>query len=319
MAFAASAVLTPFASEVLEGLTRPGQKKLSPAWLYDDLGSCLFEAITLLPEYGLTRADERLLRRLSPEIGQQVAAGTLVVELGSGSGKKTRSLLDAIQAEHGEVRYSPIDVSRAALDSCCQSLSDVAMVDPLCETWMDGLDLLAQRRLPNQPVLLLFLGSSIGNIDRDEVIGFLTSIRRKLRPGDLFLVGADLVKPIDTLIAAYDDPAGITAAFNRNLLARINRELEADFDLRQFAHEARWDANCKRIEMHLVSRRRQTVHLAGLQTRITFAEGESIWTESSHKFTEQELAYAAPATGFETVASWLDRDWPFTEVLWRSV
>lgn len=313
------AVLSPFASDVLEGLSRQDQKKLSPAWLYDDLGTCLFEAITLLPEYGLTRADERLLRSLSAELVE--IAGTLsgVAELGSGSGKKTRLLLNAVRESQGTPTYRPIDVSPAALENCRQSLCDVADVNPVCATWIEGLGRIGPERPAEYPMLVLFLGSSIGNIDRAEIVAFLSDIRETLRPGDLLLLGADLVKPRDMLIAAYDDRTGVTAAFNRNVLGRMNRELGTNFDLRQFKHEVRWNQEYRRIEMHLVSRRVQTIESELLQASFQFSKGESIWTESSHKFEVEELGSAARHAGFLPLKNWIDHEWPFAEMLWRAV
>lgn len=322
MAAAPPEVLTAFALDVLEGLSQREQKKLSPAWLYNDLGSCLFDSITFLPEYGLTRADERLLRRLSPELPAFITRVESVAELGSGSGKKTRLVLEALAELQDEVVYRPIDVSNVALENCRQSLSDVAVVEPVCGTWVDGLSDIAFRRASqgnsDLGMLLMFLGSSIGNIERDEIVGFLAAIRQNLRVGDWFLIGADLIKSPETLLAAYDDEIGVTAAFNRNLLARINRELGADFDLREFDHEARWNEQFRRIEMHLVSRRKQVVNVRSLQTRFEFDLGESIWTESSHKFELDELHLAAQESGFTPVQSWLDPEWPFAEMLWRA-
>jgi L-histidine N-alpha-methyltransferase len=166
-------------------------------------------------------------------------------------------------------------------------------------------------------MLLLFLGSSIGNLNRLEIPDFLRELRVRLRPSDYLLLGADLVKDRDTMLAAYDDPTGVTAAFNLNVLGRINRELGADFDLRSFGHEVRWNEAERCIEMHLVSFRNQTVAINGLDTHVSFSAGETIWTESSHKFTEDELDGFAESTGFEPVASWNDREWPFAEALWR--
>jgi L-histidine Nalpha-methyltransferase len=164
-------------------------------------------------------------------------------------------------------------------------------------------------------MLLLFLGSSIGNLERAEIVEFLRRIRSHLMPGDFFLIGADLVKSPEAMLVAYDDPTGVTAAFNLNLLGRINRELDANFDLRSFAHEVRWDGEQKRIEMHLVSCRDQTVYVRAIDSEFAFAAGETIWTESSHKFTRQDLETYARRAGFTTTAIWEDRDWPFAEVL----
>src|SRR5437667_59963 len=211
-----------FALDVREGLSR-FPKELPSRYLYDEVGSALFDVITLLPEYGLTRADERLL--------------------------------------------------------------------------------------------VLFLGSSIGNFDRAEAAAFLAEIRSHLRSGDALLVGADLQKPIPQLLLAYDDPAGVTAAFNLNLLARINRELGADFDLSSFRHQARWNRVERRIEMHLGSMCRQTVHVPAASLRFMLDEDETIWTESSHKYQAEEIPEMAGRTGFRCDGQWIDREWPFAQNL----
>jgi dimethylhistidine N-methyltransferase len=308
--------LSRFALDVADGLSHPEQKRLSPAYLYDDLGSALFEAITLLPEYGLTRADERLLSGIAGQVAAKANGVAWIAELGSGSGKKTRHLLQAL-GQHGEsVSYFPIDVSPAALDACSRELMDVAPVHPLQLTWLEGLAQIGRERPVGKPILLLFLGSSIGNIDRVDLPDFFQAIRHNLRDGDLFLLGADLMKPIDQIIRAYDDPTGVTAAFNRNVLNRINRELEASFDLRLFAHEARWSQQQRRIEMHLVAQRSHSVTVGALETSFQFSAGETIWTESSHKFTLPELDQFAKAAWFRPAERWVDQEWPFAEVLW---
>jgi L-histidine Nalpha-methyltransferase len=310
--------LSQFALDVEEGLAHP-QKRLSPAYLYDDLGSALFEAITLLPEYGLTRADERLLAGIASELGASAGRLSLVAELGSGSGKKTRHILNAVSHQDGKVPYFPIDVSASALDACSRELSDLADVRPVCQTWLEGLTRLTHQRSSSDPILLLFLGSSVGNIERAEIPAFLKSLRAHLREGDLFLLGADLIKPIDRMIVAYDDPTGVTAAFNRNVLGRMNRELDARFDLSLFEHEARWASDECRIEMHLVSHRRHSVYIGALETSFNFREGETIWTESSHKFTVTELNQLANSAGFHPAHTWTDDEWPFAEALWQAV
>jgi uncharacterized SAM-dependent methyltransferase len=167
--------------------------------------------------------------------------------------------------------------------------------------------------------MLLFLGSSIGNVERSEISDFFHRIRQGLRPGDLFLLGADLAKDIETMITAYDDPTGVTAAFNLNMLGRMNRELGADFDLRAFAHEARWNAEKRRIEMHLLCCRDQLVHVRALGESYRIRAGETIWTESSHKFTADELHAYAAQSGFAEMATWVDRDWSFAETLWHAI
>jgi L-histidine Nalpha-methyltransferase len=308
-------VLSALAEDVADGLSRD-QKQLPSRYLYDDLGSALFEAITLLPEYGLTRADERLLNRHSCDIAAAVDAVPTVCELGSGSGKKTRYVLEALRSRYGQVAYRPIDVSSAALDMCAKEVSDISEVQPVCADWIDGLGEVSLSRMAG-PLLVLFLGSSIGNLEPRFVPDFLSRIRSALCPGDLFLLGADLVKNVNTMIAAYDDPTGVTAAFNLNILGRLNRELDAGFDLRSFIHEVRWNSEYRRIEMHLMSCCDQTVAIRGLDAAFRFYAGETIWTESSHKFLEPELSQLALENGFEPSNIWIDREWPFAEALWR--
>jgi dimethylhistidine N-methyltransferase len=309
--------LSPFALEVLEGLSAP-RKKLSPQYFYDDLGSALFEAITLLPEYGLTRAEERLLRMHGPDVARRTGAIGTVAELGSGNGKKTKRLLESLRHWKAALRYRPIDVSQAALAACERELETVCEISPVRSDWLQGIQDVAQSRRENETLLVLFLGSSIGNLDRVSIPKFLRDVRSHLRPGDFFLLGADLAKDISRMIAAYDDPTGVTAAFNLNLLGRINGDLDADFDLRSFAHEVRWDPGERRIEMHLLSCRDQRVRLGALNTTLHFVEGETIWTESSHKFTCRELNRYAEESGFTELATWVDREWPFAETLWKA-
>jgi L-histidine Nalpha-methyltransferase len=310
--------LSSFALDVAEGLSF-NQKKLSPRYFYDDLGAALFEAITQLPEYGLTRADERLILRHASHLVRETGEVCAVTELGSGTGKKTRRILEAFAKLNGPPAYRPIDVSSAALAACERELAVLANVQPICDDWVEGLSAAVRSRRGARPLLLLFLGSSIGNLDREFIPSFLANLRSHLKPGDYFLIGADLVKDMEAMIAAYDDPTGVTAAFNLNLLGRINRELGANFDLRSFAHEVSWNSDARRIEMHLRSRREQTVFVEALETIFEFRAGETIWTESSHKFTEAELDFYARSTGFKRIQMWTDREWPFAEALWRAV
>jgi dimethylhistidine N-methyltransferase len=306
-----------FALELLEGLSA-AQKRISPQYLYDDLGTALFEAITLLPEYGLTRADERLLCQHARDIAKCTPPIHTVAELGSGSGKKTRHVLEALCRRNPLLRYCPIDISQAALSACHGQLETVCEISPVCGDWTHGLSRIAQERRAGEALLLLFLGSSIGNVDRNRIPQFLSDLRKLLQPGDFFLLGADLVKDVKRMLAAYDDPTGVTAAFNLNLLGRINRELDADFNLRAFAHEVRWNAAERRIEMHLLSRRDQKVHLGALETTLHFRVGETIWTESSHKFTTRELDEYAASSGFQALTAWVDQEWPLAETLWKA-
>jgi L-histidine Nalpha-methyltransferase len=310
--------VSEFAADVVEGLSRRENKRLAPKYFYDDLGSALFEAITLLPEYGLTRADERLLAAHAPDVARQVGRLSAVAELGSGSGKKSLHVLRAQKERNPDLVYHPIDVSGAALAVCEREIGDLCQVSSICSDWMAGLQQLSdQRTAASDPMLLLFLGSSVGNLERDSLPDFFRTVRSHLRAGDYLLMGADLVKDLERMIDAYDDPTGVTSAFNLNLLGRINREFDASFDLSGFAHEVRWNEKHRRIEMHLLACRNQEVCCRALDTTFSFRAGETIWTESSHKFLEQELVDLALNAGFEPVASWVDSEWPLAEVLWR--
>src|SRR5579872_2319575 len=256
----AQALDDQFARDVRAGLTRSPQKTLSCRYFYDDVGSALFDAITALPEYGLTRADARVIEAHAEELIGRLPRNVVVAELGSGSGAKTRPILEHLRRRQVIVYY-PIDVSATSLARCAQELGKYGAIFPLEMNYLDGLRTVTERRFEGQTLLVLFLGSTIGNFEPESAIDFLYGIRQRLCPGDSLLLGTDMVKPVDMMIRAYDDPAGVTAAFNLNLLARINRELDADFELNYFRHEARWNENERRIEMHLVSTRSQTVHI----------------------------------------------------------
>jgi L-histidine N-alpha-methyltransferase len=284
--------------------------------LYDPLGSALFDAITRLPEYGLSRAERRLLDRHRHVLAEWLPAPLSAVELGSGTGATTAILLEAL-ARRGPVAYHPIDISAAALADCKRRVEGIKGIDvrPFEGTHRDGLASVSQGRAPGSSLLVLFLGSSIGNLERDDVRPFLTELRSFLRPGDALLLGADLVKPEALLLAAYDDPLGLTAAFNRNALSRVNRELDADFDPRAFRHRAIYDPCARRVEMHLVSEEPQCVEIGALGMRLTLAPGETIHTESSHKFQHGELAAIGRCCGFVSVVEWDDAEWPFSVTL----
>jgi len=304
-----------FADEVRLGLGKP-QKELPSKYLYDDVGSALFEVICVLPEYGLTRADERLLLRNASEIVDQLPTPLIVAELGSGSGKKTRPILKALSRRQ-KTAYCPIEISPTALAMCRRELGDLDSISILGfeREYLDGLGEVAGRRKPGQSLLVLFLGSTIGNFDRPAGVRFLGDIRSKLLPGDALLLGTDLLKPVSQLIAAYDDPVGVTASFNLNLLARINRDLDADFQLPRFAHEARFNPHARSVEMHLRSLSEQTVNIGAAGFSAHFDKGETIWTESSHKYTRDEIRGMAIATGFQCEQQWVDSDWAFAESL----
>jgi len=304
------------ASEVRAGLCRPGQKELPSKYLYDEIGSALFEVVSVLPEYGLTRADERLLHRHAADIVSRLKPQVLVAELGSGSGKKTRWLLEALAARQCTT-YCPIEISPTALARCETELGRIACVSIVGfeRPYLDGLLAAAARRKENDHLLVLFLGSTIGNFDRDAAERFLTEVRRILFPGDALLLGTDLEKPLPQLLAAYDDPIGVTAAFNLNLLARINRELGANFDLRSFRHEARYNTPHQRVEMHLRSMRDQIVAIPRSGCTVSFLKGETIWTESSHKYRVEAIPAMAQRNGFRCDSQWIDAEWPFAESL----
>ncbi len=304
-----------FAADVRRGLTKP-QKELLSKYLYDDVGSALFEVISVLPEYGLTRADERVLLRNAFEIVERLPMPLTVAELGSGGGKKTRWLLKAL-ARRQHTAYCPIEISPTALAMCKRELGDIDAISILGfeREYLDGLAEVAERRRNNQHLLVLFLGSTIGNFDRPAGIKFLREIRNTLRAGDSLLLGTDLLKPTAQLLEAYADPLGVTAAFNLNLLARINRELDADFLLDQFEHVAKFNPQARSVEMHLRSKRMQTVTVHGAGFSVQFFAGETIWTESSHKYSPEEVFQMANDTGFGCEAQWIDREWPFAESL----
>lgn len=305
-----------FAAEVRTGLTRPGQKELPSKYLYDSVGSALFEVISVLPEYGLTRADERLLRRHAYEMVERLPSPVIAAELGSGSGKKTRWILEAL-GRRQQTYYCPIEISSTALAMCERELGDLDAISIVGfeREYLDGLQEVAARREDSEHLLVLFLGSTIGNFDRPAGNRFLREVRRILRAGDYLLLGTDLEKPIPQLIDAYDDPLGVTGAFNLNLLARINRELDGNFRLPYFEHEARYNAEARSVEMHLRSRIRQTVSIHRAEVTVTFEEGETIWTESSHKFSRQEISTIAREAGFRCEQQWVDQEWPFAENL----
>jgi dimethylhistidine N-methyltransferase len=305
-----------FAADVRTGLTRAGQKELPSKYLYDDVGSALFEVISHLPEYGLTRADERLLRRHAHEIVERVSGPVAVAELGAGSGRKTRWLLEAF-CRRQRTSYYPVEISHSALVMCERELSDIDAISIVGfeREYLDGLVEVAAYRKPGQYLFVLFLGSTIGNFDRAAGVKFLSQVRGILQPGDSLLLGTDLEKSHSDLIQAYDDELGVTAAFNLNLLARINRELGADFCLADFKHVARINQDARSVEMHLVSNRKQVVSVPAAEVVVPFDEGETIWTESSHKYALDEVGEMARQAGFRCEVQLVDEQWPFAENL----
>ena len=298
------------------GLTA-SPKHLPPKWFYDARGSALFEEITALPEYYPTRTEAALLARSVDEIAVASGADTLV-ELGSGSSAKTRLLLDALTRAGTLRRYVPQDVSeaalRGALDELAAAYPGVALHGVVGDFTAD-LDKLpgGDRRM------VAFLGGTIGNLVPAERAAFLTALRAVLEPGETLLLGTGLVIDEATLVAAYDDAAGVTAAFNRNVLHVLNRELDADFDVDAFAHRALWDAQHEWIEMRPVAQRAMTVHVAALDLDVEFAAGEEMRTEISAKFRPGGVRGWLEATGWEVRRTWTDPDGRFALTLAAAV
>jgi L-histidine N-alpha-methyltransferase len=310
--------VSEFEADVRVGLSKAGQKELYSKYFYDDLGTALFDAITLLPEYGLARADLRLLDKHADEWPERCGKVSTVVELGSGSGEKARRILPHLVKAH-PITYCPIDLSAAALSRCQRDLDDIPdlKIVPIEDSYIAGLASASKMRKPGTSMLVLFLGSSIGNFDPPVAEEFLKTVRENVKPGDVFLLGTDLVKNLDQMLAAYNDPLGLTAAFNLNLLARINRALDANFDLKQFEHEARYNASEQRIEMHLRSKSDQTVAI-NRNFRVTLKKGETIWTESSYKFRPGQIRSMSERAGFACDVQWVDEEWPFAQSLLRA-
>jgi L-histidine N-alpha-methyltransferase len=309
-------IRSEFASDVVIGLSQPGQKELPSKYLYDEVGSALFDVICVLPEYGLSRAGMRILSRHAGDIVDRLPSPVIVAELGSGSGQKTRLLLEAL-ARKQRVNYYPIDISGSALNRCQQELGQIDRVSIVGfeRAYLDGLQEVAARRREGEKIFLLFLGSTIGNFDRPAGDQFLREVRAVLHEGDALLLSTDLEKPVDMLKLAYDDPAGVTAAFNKNLLARINRELAADFDLSRFEHVVRYDESERRIEMHLRSTEWQRVTIRKAGFGFYLREGETIWTESSHKYDLKEVVQMGERTGYRCAGQWFDSEWQFAQNL----
>ncbi|CAL9357853.1 L-histidine N(alpha)-methyltransferase [Streptomyces sp. enrichment culture] len=295
-------------ADVLAGLTST-PKWLPPKWFYDARGSELFEAITALPEYYPTRAEREILVDRAGEIADATDARTLV-ELGSGSSEKTRVLLDALTERNGLRGYVPVDVSESALTQAGQALvaeRPGLQVHALIADFTGGLT------LPDTPGprLVAFLGGTIGNLLPEERGAFLASVRALLSPGDALLLGTDLVKDEGVLVRAYDDAAGVTAEFNKNVLSVVNRELEADFVPAAFEHVALWNAEREWIEMRLRSRTAQTVKIQALDLVVDFADGEELRTEVSAKFRREGVRAELEAAGFGLAHWWTDREGRF--------
>jgi L-histidine Nalpha-methyltransferase len=299
------AVPSDFAADVRAGLTG-SRKRLSCQYLYDAEGSALFEEICALPEYYLTRAEQEILDAHAGEIVAACPADAALVELGSGSAKKTRTLIEAALAQRSPLRYVPIDISRTMLEDSSRALLDDypgVEITAIAAEYRAGLRWLERQRAPK---LVLWLGSNVGNFSRTEAARFLRSVRATLSPSDRLLMGVDLRKARAVLEAAYDDAAGVTARFSLNILRRMNRELGGHFDVDAFAHRSRWNERLGRIEIQIESLRAQTVRLDALRLDVPFRAGERIYTESSYKYSFAEIERLAHAAGLVLEQRWLD-------------
>ena len=308
---------SPIAVEVLNGLSdRP--KTLSPWLFYDQAGSQLFEQITELPEYYVTRTEREILARHAEEIVSAAAGGRdlSMIELGAGTATKTGLLLNAAVGLQGSVTYYPIDVSETALEEARIRLEaelPEVIVEPIVADYTEGMR--QNSAVSTGRRLVLYIGSSIGNFSPTDAVEVLRGVRSQLVEGDCLLLGTDMVKDTDMLLAAYDDAAGVTARFNMNVLVRINRELDANFDTQLFRHRARWNKEQSRIEMHLESLMAQRVALRGLDMAVRFERGETIHTENSYKFSDERVVDLLTRAGFRLRQQWSDENKWFTVYL----
>jgi L-histidine Nalpha-methyltransferase len=304
------------AADVRSGLAAR-RKALSPRFFYDALGSKLFEAICLLDEYYVTRIEHDILRADAGAILASVPGPLRLVELGSGSAEKTEYFIAAALKRQRALDYCPIDVSEAAISKSSARLLERyegLRIHALRATFLDGLAAL-DAAADGVRTLALFLGSSVGNLEEDEAVALFRRVRDAIGPGGAFLVGADRKKLKDVLERAYDDPTGVTAAFNKNLLGRINRELGGRFDLSAFRHVALYDERHGRIEMHLESVRAQRIPIDALDMTVEFAAGERIHTENSYKYDDAGLDRLAAASGFRVAQTWTDAKGLFSSTL----
>jgi L-histidine N-alpha-methyltransferase len=307
----------PVAAEVLNGLTEQ-PKTLSPWLFYDQEGSRLFEEITELPEYYVTRTERNILAQHADEIVAAAAGGRglSMIELGAGTATKTGLLLNAAVELQGSVTYYPIDVSASALEEARTRLEaelPEVTVEPIVADYTEGMRQNSALRAGRR--LVLYIGSSIGNFSPADAVEVLRGVRSQLQPGDGLLLGTDMVKDTRLLHAAYDDAAGVTAKFNMNLLTRINRELDANFNPQLFRHQARWNEQQSRIEMHLESLLAQKVEVRALDLQVKFRLGETIHTENSYKFTDQRVVTLLSRAGFKLRQQWSDAKGWFTVYL----
>lgn len=315
-----SPTISPFARDVKAGLTRK-PKSIPSSYFYDARGSKLFEQITGLEEYYLTRCERTILQERGAEIAQQMPSRPYrLIELGAGDGHKTRVLLQALLATGRSITYLPIDICAPAVE---RLVHEVERSCPARQLRVQGIaadyfDALATLRLTRrEPSVVLFLGSSIGNMTAQEAQAFLTQVRLLLHPGDRLLIGFDLKKPLNILQAAYDDRAGVTREFNFNLLDRINRELDGEFDRRHFTHHARYNVRRHCMESWLVSDRRQHVAIPGAGCVARFGAGEGMLLERSHKYDRRSIERLARGAGFVVQQHFIDAQRYFVDSLWQ--
>ena len=307
--------LTGFAEDVRKGLSAH-PKRFLPKYFYDELGSQLFEAICLLPEYYLTRAENDVLTRYADQIVASVDGQKTLLEMGSGSASKTRLIIEALLRRQSELLFMPVDISATALESSSRILLQSyprLRIEAYAADYFAGLAELGKK--PRARTLALFLGSNISNFDLEEALRFLKAMRSVLRKGDALLLGADLKKDPAILEAAYNDALGVTSAFNLNVLARINRELKGTFDLRSFQHRAFYNEEAGRIEIYIESLVNQRVRIEKLDLEVEFAAGELIHTENSYKYDKAGIEKLAAQTGFELSRTWLDSQERFSSNL----
>ena len=307
-----------FAADVRRGLSS-NPKHLFPKYLYDELGSRLFEAICEVDEYYLTRAEDEILARHADEIVAAIPNCDTLIELGSGSAQKTRQIIEALMRHRGELFFIPVDISASALAESSHSLLDSypsLRIDAYAADYFDALKALPA--LGPNPALVLFLGSNIGNFERDEAVDFLRTIRRVLRQGDALLLGADLKKDRQTLEAAYNDSLGVTRSFIVNELERINRELDANFDLWAFGLRSLYNESCGRVEVYLESLRSQSVTIRALELSVGFDAGERIRIENAYKYDLDGLRLLGKQSGFNLERTWLDSRQRFSSNLFRA-
>lgn len=309
--------MTSFKQDVITGLAADA-KYLSSRYFYDEIGDQIFQEIMAIPDYYLTRAEEEIFQLRKEDIFRALNFKTpfKLVELGAGDGLKTKILLRSFLEEKADFQYLPIDISSHVLDELAESLiTELPQLEviPMAMEYFEALKHL--QNISNDPKLVLFLGSNIGNFPQGKAAGFLSSLAAKLQKGDKLLLGVDLKKEPAKILQAYSDQTGITARFNLNILARINRELGADFDLQNFEHYASYNPQSGECRSYLICRKAQEVHLEGVAQSIHFEEYESIHTEISKKYSPAELHRLAAETGFKVIEKFYDSKKQFSDVL----